>query len=131
MEGPAKHSRQAALFHYPAGVHYDHAIGKASQQRRIVSNKDECCSKLLLEVAQQRDDLCLDRHVQRSGGLVGDHQFGPAGQRLRNGHAMQFSSTELMRIRRIHPLQRQLDLSQDRLGLLFACLAAEVCDGQR
>jgi hypothetical protein len=39
-----------------------------------------------LEVAHQLNDLRVRRHVQRRGRLVGDQQFGIAGQRDRDHH---------------------------------------------
>ncbi len=50
------------------------------------------------QVADQVQDLLLDGHVQRGGGLVGDQQVGPAGQRHGDGDALALPARELVRI---------------------------------
>ena len=46
----------------------------------------------------QREDLRLDRHVERRGRLVGDQQRRLAGHRQRDHHALAHAARELVRI---------------------------------
>jgi hypothetical protein len=41
---------------------------------------------------------CLDRDVERGGGLVGDQQPGAVGQRQRDHHALLHAAAELVRV---------------------------------
>ena len=50
------------------------------------------------QAAQQLDDLALDGHVQRGGGLVGDQQLGLAGQGHGDHHALLLATRKLVRI---------------------------------
>ena len=53
---------------------------------------------LLADVFKQHDDLRLDRHVQRRGGLVGHDQLGLSRQRQRNHHTLAHAARELVRV---------------------------------
>ena len=48
--------------------------------------------------AQQRQDLRLDRDVERGGRLVGDQQVGLVGERHGDHHALALAAGELVRI---------------------------------
>ncbi len=50
------------------------------------------------QVLDQVEHLLLDGHVQGRGGLVGDQQVGPAGQRHRDADALALAARELVRI---------------------------------
>ena len=50
------------------------------------------------QLFQQRDDLGLDRHVERGGRLVGDDQLGLGRQRQRNHHPLAHATRELVRV---------------------------------
>ena len=80
-------------------------------------------AELRLHLAQQVEDLRLDRHVERGRRLVGDQQFGAAGQRHRDHHALAHAARELVRVVVDPPLRRRdvhqaqhLDRPVDRLA---------------
>ena len=52
---------------------------------------------LVLEVAEQVEDLRLDRHVEGRGGLVGDDDLGVAGERHGDHDALAHAAGELVR----------------------------------
>jgi len=60
---------------------------------------------LTLFLAQQFEDLCLHRHVQRGGWLVGDQQVRIVGQRHRNHHTLALSTAEFMGVGACLPLR--------------------------
>ena len=51
-----------------------------------------------LQVAQQLEDLRLDRHVERGRRLVGDQQLRVARERHRDHHALAHAARELVRV---------------------------------
>jgi hypothetical protein len=63
-----------------------------------------------LQVGQQVQDRSLDRHVQRRGRLVADHDPRVARKRARDRHPL-FEAT-----RQLHGAHRQVALGQPHLG---------------
>ncbi len=55
-------------------------------------------AEFFIQLLQQRDDLRLDRDVQRGGGFVGDEQFGLIGQGHGNDHPLGHAAAELVRV---------------------------------
>ena len=72
----------------PAGVHHRHLVGHLGDHAEIVRDQDDRHAGLLLQVAQQVEDLRLHGDVERGGRLVGDQQVGLAGQRHGDHHAL-------------------------------------------
>ena len=52
----------------------------------------------LLQIQQQVDDACLDRHVERRNGLVEREDLRLGGQRPRNADALFLATGELCRV---------------------------------
>ena len=50
------------------------------------------------EALQQRDDLRLDRDVERGGRLIGDQQARLGGERERDDYALTHAARKLVRI---------------------------------
>jgi arylsulfatase A-like enzyme len=62
-----------------AGLHDRHALGHLGHHAQVMGDQDDRRPHLAAQVAHQVQDLGLDGHVQRGGGLVGDQQFGDTG----------------------------------------------------
>ena len=68
-----------------------------------------------LDLADQLQDLGLNRHIQGSGGLVGDQQPGSPRQRDGNHDPLSHAARELvgvgvnlaLRVWHLHPLQQR------------------------
>ena len=98
------------------------------------------CSRA--ELLEQPQDLRLDGHVQRGGGLVGQQQLGVAAQRDGDHDALAHAAAELVRVvldaaRGLGDadLAEQLDGALDRVGVAQAqvqleALGHEALDGQ-
>ncbi|GAA3040711.1 hypothetical protein GCM10020000_19110 [Streptomyces olivoverticillatus] len=86
------------LFGCPAAVHHQHVPGDAGHDAEIVRDHHDGESALLLEPGDQLQDLGLDGDVEGGGGLVGDEQFGFAGERHGDHHALAHAAGELVRI---------------------------------
>ena len=60
------------------------ALGQPGDDPQVVRDPDHGHVQLLLQPLDQVHDLGLDGHVEGGGRLVGDQQFGEAGQRHRD-----------------------------------------------
>ncbi len=108
-----------ALDHAP-GIHHGDLVGHFGDHAEVVGDQDDRHAGLLLQVAQQVEDLRLHGDVERRGRLVGDQQVGLAGQRHGDHHALAHAAGHLVRVfveaagggRDAHPVQRR-----DRAGL--------------
>ncbi|CFM38011.1 Uncharacterised protein [Bordetella pertussis] len=86
------------LFDQLAAVQYGHAVGDVGDHAHVVRDDDHPDLFLPAQLAQQVEDLRLDRHVQRGGRLVGDDDFRPARQRQGDHHPLPHAARELVRI---------------------------------
>ena len=86
------------LFDDASGVHHGDAVGHLGDDAEVVGDEEEREPEALLQIAQQVENLRLDRDVERGRRLVGDEQRGPAGERDRDQRALAHPARELMRI---------------------------------
>ena len=82
----------------PARVHDQHVVRDLADHAEIVGDQDDRRVELALQVGQQIQDLCLHRHVERGGRLVGDDQVRIVDQRHRDHRALPHAAGELVRI---------------------------------
>ncbi|MCY1370043.1 hypothetical protein D9M69_571150 [compost metagenome] len=92
----AEQAVHGALLHLLAGIHDRDALRHLGHHGQIVRDEDQGHVVRALQLHQQLHDLGLDGHVQRGGGLVGDQQFGVAGDRHRNHHALRHAAGKLV-----------------------------------
>src|SRR6185503_4467351 len=59
-----------------AGIHDGDAIGGLRDHAHVVGDEHDRRAVVAAQALQQRDDLRLDRDVERRGGLVGDDELG-------------------------------------------------------
>jgi len=71
-----------------AEVHDGHAVAHVAHDREVVCDEHHREAELALHLAQQVEDLRLDRDVERGDGLVGDQQLGFQRQRARDADAL-------------------------------------------
>ena len=86
------------LFDDLTGVHHDHALAQAGDHTEVVRDQDDRGMRLLVEVAQQLEDLRLHGDVERGGRLVGEQQRRLAQQRHRDHDALAHAAREFVRI---------------------------------
>lgn len=84
--------------HDLARVHHDDPVGQLDDQPEVVGDEQDAAARLVAEPGQQRDDLRLDGHVERGGGLVRDEQLRLAGQRHRDHGPLPHPARELVRV---------------------------------
>ena len=63
----------------------------------VVRNEEVGDLQLHLQILEQVDDACLDRHVERGDGLVEKEQLGACGEGARDGDALALAAGELRR----------------------------------
>ena len=92
-----QHLPRRPAFHDPAGVHDADLGTDACDDREVVADQDDGEAQLAIEIAQQVDDLTLQRHVERRYGLVGDQHFRFHRQRPRDADTLALASGQLVR----------------------------------
>ena len=79
-------------------AHHDHVVGDFADHGQIVGDEQHRHLVLLLQVADEVEDLLLDGHVERRRRLVGDQELGLAGDRHRDHHPLLLAARHLERI---------------------------------
>ena len=103
-----------ALLDEAAGVHHRDPVGDLAGDAEVVGHEDHAHAHLLLELAQQQQDLDLHGRVERRRGLVGQQQLRAAGQGDGDHRALAQAAGQLVRIggqaalggRDLHQLQQ-------------------------
>ena len=91
------HLARRAL-HDVAEVHDRDAVRDLPDDREVVGHEQVGDAEVLLEVAQQVQDLGLDRDVERRDGLVADDELRPQRDRARDADALALAAGELVRV---------------------------------
>ena len=95
---PGEDRVRTALLNLVAAIHDQHAVGHLGHHAHVVRDEDHAHVHFLLQLPDQLQDLGLDGHVQRGGGLVGDQQLRLAGQRHGDHDALAHAAGQLVRI---------------------------------
>ncbi len=82
----------------PAEVHDRDPVGDVADDAEVVRDEHERQPQLALQVAQEVQDLRLDRHVERRDGLVADDEPRVRGERPREADALALAARELVRV---------------------------------
>ena len=101
----ANSSAVVGLLGHLAGVHDHHPVGPAGDDPHVVGDEDDGHLELLAQVVDEVEDLGLDGHVERRGGLVGDQQLGLAGQGHGDHHPLAQAARQLVGVL-VQPLGR-------------------------
>ena len=86
------------LFDDAAGVHHGDAIRLLRDDAEVVGDEQQREAEARLQIAQQVEDLALDRDVERGRRLVGDEQLGLAGERRGDQRALAQAAGQLVRV---------------------------------
>jgi hypothetical protein len=100
--GAAKMRVCRAFLDLLASVHHDDAIGNLRDHAHVMRDEHHGHVHFVLQQADQREDLRLDRDVERGGRLVRNQQRRTAGEGHRDHHPLTHSAGKLMRITRQH-----------------------------
>ena len=84
--------------HQAAEVHHADAVGDVLHHQEVVGDEEVGEAALVLQAAQEVDDLALDRDVERADRLVADDHLGLDGERAGDGDALALAAGELVRV---------------------------------
>ncbi len=88
-----------------------------SREPVIVADEDHGRARALAFVEQQRDELILQRRVDRGRGFVGDDELGFSKQRARRGDTLLLTHRQRGDVARAERLQTERGEQAARLGL--------------
>jgi hypothetical protein len=98
-------------------VHDRDLIGKVLDHGEIVGDKQIARAGLALKILEQRQDLSLDRDIERRNGFVTDHQVWLQSESTRNRDPLFLTAAQFSR-EAVDHLGFQPDLLQHALGSL-------------
>ena len=111
MARPLEQRVHVALLDDAPAVHDDDAVGDLGDDAQVVRDEQHPHADLAPQLVEQREDLRLDRDVERGRRLVGDQQRRIARERQRDHHPLPHAARQLMRIL-VEPLFRRRDLHE-------------------
>ena len=103
MRWRAEQRPTVIVFHAAAVLHYRHPVSQLADDAQVMSDKQQPHVQLLLQLAQQLQNLRLHRYVQGGSRLVGHQQLRARQQRHGDHHPLALAAGELMRIVRQPP----------------------------
>ena len=113
MERLLKQDLLLRYLHDVPGVHHVDPISHLLNHAETVGDEDDRGRSLLDERVEQTQHLGLNRHVERGGRLVGNHQLRFGCQCHRNADPLPHPSRQLNRIAGEHPIWiGELDVGQ-------------------
>ena len=84
--------------HHHAGIHHHHTVAKLRHNAQIMRDVQNAHAQLLLQFADQLQNLRLNGGIQRGDGLICDQQAGVGTQRHGDHYALAHAAGQLMRI---------------------------------
>ena len=78
-------------------IEHQHPIAESGHQRQVVADEQQCPVVPMGQSFEQRQDLGLDRHVERGRCFIGDQQIRLVRQGHGNGHTLTLATRELVR----------------------------------
>ena len=97
--------RRRCLFRDSSGIHDHHARTQFGYDAKIVGDEQDRHAGLALQVAQEFENLRLDRDVERRRRLICDQEIRSAGERHGDHHALAHATRQLVRILGQAPLR--------------------------
>ena len=88
MAGVGKEFFNRGTFHDAAGIHDQHAVAMLGNDAQVVRDEQRGSAQVLVQAAQQVQDLLLHSHIERSGRFIGNDEFRAAGKCHGNDHAL-------------------------------------------
>ena len=83
---------------HAAEVHHAYAVGDEADHGQVVRNEEIGQSQILLEIREDVEHLCLNRHVKRGDRLIAHQQLRVERNAACDAHALALTAGELMRI---------------------------------
>ena len=107
------------VFHDLAQVHHGDLVAEVLHHAEVVRDEEVGQAELLLQRAQQVEDLRLDGDIERRDRLVADHQLGLGRERPRDADTLALPAGELVG-EQVHLVGAQADLLEERAAAFAA-----------
>ena len=121
-----------ALFHHAAGIQNPDPIAHARNDSEVVADEQHARPEGGAQIADQVQDLGLDRGIESRRRLVEDEQGRVRGKGHGDDHTLLHAARELVRIPAHHPLRvGDLDAAQHRQGPLARLALGHTGDHER
>ena len=131
VAGATQHLFGGAELHQIPAIHDSHLVGDVGDHAHVVGHQHAAHLTLLAEVADELEDLILNRNVKRRGRLIGDDELGIPRQRYGDDHPLAHATGELVRVLLdAHFRLRYPDRPHQLEGLGKGRLAIEIGVGQ-
>ena len=98
MLGVGEDFEHGAVLDFLAAIHDEHVVGDFGDDAEIVRDEDDRHAAGVAQLAEDFEDLGLDRDVERGGRLVGNEQLRIAGECHRDHDALLLAARHLMRV---------------------------------
>ena len=85
---PCEQIFNASLFHDATGIHHRHSIGESGYSAEVMRNENEGQIGGTTQLAEQFEQLRLDRDIERRRRFVGDQELRFARERHRDHCAL-------------------------------------------
>ena len=72
-------SAGSSFHHFPL-AHHDHTISDFTHDAQVMRDEQKAQPLTALQISQELQNLCLNRHIKGGGGLIGDQQLRLIGQ---------------------------------------------------
>ena len=119
------------LLYRMAQVHHQHVVRDMPHHGQIVRDKEVSEPQFVLQIRQQIQNLCLNRHVERRNGLVGHHQLRAEHEGAGDGNALALAAGEHVRVA-LGKFRAQAHTLEHGAGALTSLRFAQCrIDGQR
>ena len=96
--GIARRFRARGVLDFFAAVHDEHVVGDFGDDAEVVRDEDDRHAAVVAELAEDFEDLGLDRDVEGGGRFVGDEKLRVAGEGHRDHDALLLAAGHLVRI---------------------------------
>ena len=96
--GVAEDVDDAAVFDDLSVEHHRHVVGDFGDHAQVVRDEQHRHAPLVAQMAEDVENLSLNRHVERGRRLVGDQQLGIARERHGDHHPLLLPAGHLVRV---------------------------------
>ena len=98
MQGPEEQFLLRSLFNHLPQIHNKNVVRNIANDAQIMRNENIRYLGFLLDIEQEVDDLCLNRHIQCGNRFVADYKLRVQDQGTAYADALTASSVKFMGI---------------------------------
>jgi hypothetical protein len=129
MLGPVEHPVDRAFLDDEAAMEHVYAVDDLSHDGEVVRDEQVREPELLAQRAEQVQDLCLNRDVERRHGLVADDQLRLDRERARDRDSLSLAPRQRSRTAP-HVAERQADTGEELVHARVGAIAGVAVDAE-